>query len=45
MAMKLGEKETEGQERQREMNNKCAMLESIFKGRLEEVWMQAGVLT
>lgn len=30
------EKETEGNEKGREMNNKCTMLESIFKARLEE---------
>lgn len=40
---KPGEKETQGKkERVREMNNKCAMLESIFKGRLEESGCKLG---
>lgn len=35
-------RETEGKERAKEMNNKCAMLESIFKGRLEESGCRLG---
>lgn len=42
---KPGEKKTGGKERAREMNNKCTMLESIFKGRLEEYELQAGMRT
>lgn len=39
---KPGEKEAEGKERARQMNNKCTMLESIFKGRLEESGCKLG---
>lgn len=40
---KPGEKETQGKKKRvSEMNNKCTMLESIFKGRLEESGCKLG---